>query len=203
MKKINWSLWLVITILLMALFAGVYIFNVMHNYPRVVSVYQYRYGQMATAEYKQKLINYTKFELGDSIEGLNWKELLEWEHKYLIYDLALPYRAELPIDILNLGEGRCGEFSLLYTGLLLANDYECRLIIDCSVMEDEDSKAGDHVFVQIWLNSSWLHVDPTSNIINNPYIYATNWGKDINCIYAITDKEVVDITKDFIPPEDL
>lgn len=172
------------------------------EYPQVVKVYKQRYEKMATQKYRIELVNFTKVVLQDSIENLDWKQLLEWEHKYLQFtreELPKP-RAELPIEIILQSKGRCGEFALLYNGLLLANGYGSRLIVDCSNLQDKSKRvAGDHVWVEVFVNNSWIHVDPTEKRINRPLMYALEWNKDVNLVYAITDNEIVDVTKTYQP----
>jgi transglutaminase-like putative cysteine protease len=157
---------------------------------------------MATAEYKQELSNYAKAVLHDSIKGLDWKQLLDWEHRHFEYtrgELPKP-RAELPIDIILQAKGMCGEFALLYTGLLLANGYRSRIVIDCSTLENKSKRAaGDHVWNEILIDGTWIHVDPTEKRINQPSMYALEWHKDVNLVYAIEEKEILDVTTNYSP----
>jgi transglutaminase-like putative cysteine protease len=165
-----------------------------------VEIYKKRYEEMAKQEYKTELINFAKSVLHDPIENLDWKELLEWEHRHLKYtrgELPKP-RAELPIEIIRQSKGRCGEFALLYNGLLLAKGYRSRIVIDCSTLKDKAKKAaGDHVWIEIFIDNHWIHVDPTEKRINQPSMYADEWNKDVNLVYALTDKEIVDVTKTY------
>jgi hypothetical protein len=165
-----------------------------------VEIYKKRYEEMAKQEYKTELINFAKSVLHDPIENLDWKQLLEWEHKHLKYtrgELPKP-RAELPIEIIRQSKGRCGEFALLYNGLLLAKGYRSRIVIDCSTLKDKAKKAaGDHVWIEIFIDNHWVHVDPTEKRINQPSMYADEWNKDVNLVYALTDKEIVDVTKTY------
>jgi hypothetical protein len=172
------------------------------EYPRIVEVYKKRYAAMAKQEYITELVNFTKSVLHDPIENLDWKELLDWEHRHLKYtreELPKP-RAELPIQIIHQSKGRCGEFALLYNGLLLANGYKSRIVIDCSPLKDNSKKvAGDHVWVEIFILNHWIHVDPTEKIIDKPLMYINEWNKDVNLVYALTDKEILDVTETYQP----
>lgn len=168
--------------------------------PRIVKVYTQRCQKMASREYIAELVGFTKSALKDSIESLDWEQLLEWEHRHLKYTKGrLPKpRAELPIDIIHQAMGRCGEFSLLYNGLLLANGYRTRIVLDCSALRDKSKKAaGDHVWVEILLDDSWVHVDPTEKRVNQPLMYAKDWCKDVNLVYALTGNEVIDVTSSY------
>jgi len=155
---------------------------------------------MATRGYREELCNYAEEFLHDPIINLDWKQLLEWEHRYLGFtrgELPKP-RAELPIDIIVQAKGRCGEFALLYNGLLLANDYETRIVIDCSEFKDKSKKvAGDHVWNEIMIEHLWTHVDPTDRRINQPFMYLLEWEKDVNLVYAIAEKEILEVTKNY------
>jgi hypothetical protein len=171
------------------------------DYPGIVKVYRQRFGRMAKAEYKQELRIYTEAFLHDPIDNLDWKQLLNWEHRHLKYtkeELPKP-RAEMPIDIIVQAKGRCGEFALLYNGLLLANSYQTRIVIDCSVLKDKVKKvAGDHVWNEILFESVWTHVDPTEKRINCPSMYVLEWSKDVNLVYAIAEKQILDVTENYL-----
>jgi len=170
------------------------------DYPRIVKVYRQRFDRMATAKYEQELRVYAENVLHDPINDLEWKQLLNWEHRHLKYtkeELPKP-RAEMPIDIILQARGRCGEFALLYNGLSLANGYQTRIIIDCSVLQDKSKKAaGDHVWNEILSEGIWIHVDPTEEKINCPSMYALGWNKDVNLVYAIAEKQILDVTGNY------
>lgn len=168
------------------------------SYPFSVRIYQYRYKEMADPEYIEELKNYATNKLDAPINTLDWRELLVWERRFLVYTakpLQLP-RPELPIHILERGKGRCGEFTLLYNGLLQARGYQSRIVIDCSRKVD-DRNAGDHSWNEVWINGKWIHVDPTENKIDKPNMYADNWNKTVNKVYAITVDKIVDVTKTY------
>jgi len=177
--------WKIIVILFLIgfLLAGTVYYYYKPNYPVVVNIYKWRYSQMLELDAKKSLIVYTNTVMNDSIDGLSYSGLLAWEHRWLEYTdgyLKQP-RPELPIPILERGKGRCGEFALLYIGLLLANGIDCRLVIDCSVKTDNRT-AGDHVWVEVYvweykedlrqIVGRWIHVDPTENKIDQPNLYA-------------------------------
>ncbi len=170
------------------------------SYPSIVKIYKRRYDKMAKAKYKMELCNFAETVLHDPIKGLDWRQLLDWAHRHFEYTKAeLPKpRAEMPVDILLQAKGRCGEFALLYNGLLLANCYQTRIVIDCSTLQDKSKKAsGDHVWNEILIEGAWLHVDPTEKRIDQPLMYALGWCKDINMVYAVTEKEILDVTENY------
>lgn len=168
------------------------------SYPLVVNSYKSRFEQMSDPDAKKRLITYTRTVMNDSIEGLNYTELLEWEHRWVKYTegyLEQP-RPELPIPIIERGKGRCGEFTLLYTGLCLANNISVRLVMDCSLKTDYRSTA-DHVWNEVYVDGEWIHVDSTENKIDQPDLYAVKWNKNINLIYAITVDEIINVTNKY------
>ena len=169
-------------------------------YPKVVNIYKQRFDRMVEPAYLQEFSKYAKNVLHDPFEGLDWVDLLEWEHRHFKYTKGqLPKaRAEMPVEILLQKEGRCGEFALLYNGLLLANSYACRLIIDCSILKDKAKKiSGDHVWNEVFTSNTWLHVDPTEKRINKKSMYAAEWNKDVNLVYAITGSGILDVTESY------
>lgn len=169
-------------------------------YPAIVKIYRQRFDKMATPEYRRKLLNYAEENLQDPIQGLSWRQLLDWEHRHLEYTRGkLPKpRAEMPIDIILQTKGRCGEFALLYNGLLLTNGYETRIVIDCSVLKDKSKKAaGDHVWNEIMINNAWMHVDPTEKRIDQPFMYQSEWKKDVNLIYSLAEKRTLEVTSSY------
>jgi hypothetical protein len=168
--------------------------------PTIVRAYRLRYDKMATVNYIQELSDYANSVLHDPIKGLEWTQLLDWEHRHFRFtkeELPKP-RAELPVDILKQAKGRCGEFALLYNGLLLANKYQTRIVIDCSTLRDKKKKvAGDHVWNEILIGEVWVHVDPTERKIGRPYMYVLEWEKDVNLVYAVGQKEILDVTEKY------
>lgn len=175
--------------------AGMFYYATKPSYPVIVNLYKYRYEQMSDSNAKNQLINYTK-SINDSINGLNYSELLAWEHRHLTYtkDYLPQPRPELPIPILERGLGRCGEFALLYTGLCLANNIKVRLVIDCSVKTDNRS-TGDHVWNEVYINGSWITVDPTENRVGHPEWYVEKWNKNVNLVYSITNEKTINVTE--------
>jgi hypothetical protein len=127
------------------------------------------YDSMYKQDYQLQLLQYIDNTLRDPITGLNYTQLVAWEHKYLKHiptnDSSLTDRRSMPIDILNrIGDGtyrtsptqksmgRCGEFALLYTGLCIANGYMVKLIVDDSswINQSKTGGAGDHVWDEVF-----------------------------------------------------
>jgi len=222
---------------------------IFNSYPAIVSQYRMRYNEMNTSEYLEQLRAYARDVLNDSFDGLDYAQLVLWEHKHLGYwGGALQVRPEMPIEILSTnlfgtiqmkngmpryaiycsktqtftvylleGEttadiqpnswnwegwtvGRCGEFALLYNGLLLANGYRSRIVVDASHKTD-DRVAGDHVWNEVYIEETnmWLHVDPTERVFNSPDMYSNpdKWNKNVNTVFGIEGSEIVDLTEKY------
>ena len=72
------------------------------------------------------------------------------------------------------------------------------MVVDCSTLRDKSKKvAGDHVWVEVFIDDGWVHVDPTTKRINEPLMYALGWKKDVNLVYAVTEGQIVDVTKTY------
>lgn len=190
------------------------------TYDQMIKFYSDEYKAMAKSDYIVQLKDYCILSLDDPIDGLNYTELLAWERRHLTYyGIEFSFeRHNMPIDILtpvsilqsingvntvvkNDTAGRCGEFSLLYTGLCLANGIQVRLIVDQSNMKNysKTGGAGDHMWNEVLDNGTWTHVDPTENRINDPTMYARppeegGWNKDVNKVYAIDNDSVFFVT---------
>jgi transglutaminase-like putative cysteine protease len=119
----------------------------------------------------------------------NYTELLTWEHQRLNYtDEPSITRNTDPMKILDYGKGRCQEFSLLYVALCLANGYESRFVIDVY---------GDHTWAEVKLQGVWVHVDPSDQIVNDPYRYERDWHKDLPLVLAFENSSCEDVTTNY------
>jgi transglutaminase-like putative cysteine protease len=66
------------------------------------------------------------------------------------------------------------------------------------VLQDKSKKvAGDHVWNEILFRGTWMHVDPTEKRVNCPLMYALGWEKDVNLVYAIAAKQILDVTENY------
>lgn len=114
-------------------------------------------------------------------------ELLDWVHERVKFDKGNIERHNDPREILAYGRGKCGEFSILFTGLCLAHDYRARLILDMS----------DHVWTEVWDGEQkrWVHVDPSEKRIDDPLMYERDWKKNLQEIYAFENGKMENVTK--------
>lgn len=95
---------------------------------------------------------------------------------------------EDPLEILEYGKGRCGEFSILYVSLCLAHGYSARLVV---------AMYGDHAWAEVMLQGNWTHIDPTERTVNDPFMYERDWGKDLKLVYAFEDNQIEDVTSKY------
>ena len=117
------------------------------------------------------------------------QELLEWTHKRVAFNKDSVERHEDPIAIIKYGQGRCREFSILFTALCLANGYKARLVLDLS----------DHAWTEVWSDESrkWIHVDPSEKKMDDPEMYERDWDKDLKEVYAFENGVVENVTTSY------
>ena len=114
-------------------------------------------------------------------------ELLEWLHRKVKWSKGNIKRHNDPIEILEYGKGKCGEFGILFTALCLAHNYRARLILDMS----------DHVWTEIWSQKErkWVHVDPSEKRIDDPKMYERDWKKHLKKVYAFENGNMENVTR--------
>jgi hypothetical protein len=119
----------------------------------------------------------------------NYTELFLWEHQHLNFTWDKIERHTDPIEILNYGKGRCGEFAILYAALCLAHGYECRF--DTNIF-------GDHQWVEIKVDGEWIHfdpsLDPSDPRINDRYTYERDWKSSLILVLAFENSSFYDVT---------
>ena len=114
------------------------------------------------------------------------EEMLDWLHARLRFIKEPIARHNDPLAILRYGKGRCGEFSILYTALCLAEGYRARIVLDMT----------DHVWTEVYdkSRSKWIHVDPSQKRIDDPEMYERDWKKKLTKIYAFENGRKRDVT---------
>lgn len=122
------------------------------------------------------------------------EELLNWLHIVLKWSKEDITRHNNPVDIMNYGKGRCGEFSILFMAACLAKGYRARIVLDMS----------DHVWTEVWSGKEdrWVHVDPLEKRIDDPHMYEREWKKNLDEIYAFENGDRENVTSRYkIKPE--
>lgn len=203
-----------LVLILLTIFVGALAYSlILPSHPINCYRWQTVYKKITTTEYNEEIRSHLQNYGGYISENLTVRQLHEFLHERVSYadpnieNRGFPpsfERSEDPIEILfETKMGRCQEFTLAYTGLLSAYGYKVRMIIDDSNIErDSPKKAGDHMWVEVFMNEKWTHIDPieanfdTGYAIDEPSMYALKWNKSINRIYAI-DEEIKNITGDY------
>ena len=105
-------------------------------------LYSYEGGRQdiihAISHHREVLLNLSSPEIQTQLKQLfsrklNYTELLLWESERLNYTTKQIERHTNPLDILDYGLGKCGEFSILYVAICLANDIPARLVTGVTV----------------------------------------------------------------------
>jgi hypothetical protein len=117
------------------------------------------------------------------------KELLDWMHAKLKFSQEDIIRHNDPLEIIAHGKGRCGEFSILFTALCLAHNYQARIILDMS----------DHVWTEVWNGEQkrWIHIDPSEKRIDDPKMYERDWKKNLKEVYALENGKIENVTENY------
>jgi len=133
----------------------------------------------------------------------NFTELYQWEHKnvkFVTSDETFE-RSKDPLKILEIGKGKCQEFSILYVALCLAHNYQSRLVVAADV-SNPIAWNYPHTWAEVRLDDCWRHVDPSDQVWNQASRYKSwSWGSEIGSkirIYAFEDGRSVDVTQYYI-----
>jgi Transglutaminase-like superfamily len=127
----------------------------------------------------------------------NQTDLFTWEHSKLTFAQDTAGFFEEPMRILSSGKGICVQWSIVYISACLALNHSSRLV----VATDTSTWSFIHTWAEDYYNGSWVHVDPSDSVWNNPSRYAGwDWGNDIGGrvkIYAFTDSGYEDVTQSY------
>lgn len=95
-------------------------------------------------------------------DNLNYTQLFIWQSTRLNYTQNREVHTD-PLEILDYGKGACGEFSIVYVAICLANDIPARLLVTGYIIPG----AVDHTWAEINPSKdgeTWIHVDPTDSV---------------------------------------
>jgi hypothetical protein len=127
----------------------------------------------------------------------NQTDLFVWEQNKLTFIQDPTGFFEDPTQILADGKGICVQWSIVYVSACLALGYQSRLV----VAVDTSSWSYIHVWAENYYNGSWVHVDPSDKVWNNPSRYQSwDWGKYIGSdvkIYAFEDGKFEEVTSTY------
>lgn len=122
-------------------------------------------------------------------DRLSVSELLEWVHSKVKFNKGNIDRHNDPLDIIQYGQGKCREFSVLFAASCLANGHRVRLILDLS----------DHAWVEVWDRrlERWIHVDPSERRVDDPEMYERDWKKKLKEVYAFEKGRIENVTGNY------
>jgi hypothetical protein len=129
----------------------------------------------------------------------NQTDLFGWEQTKLMFVNDPSGFFEDPTQILDSGKGICVQRSEVYVSACLALGYQSRLV----VAVDTSTWSYIHVWAEDYYNGTWVHVDPSDKVWNNPARYQSwDWGSGIGStvkIYAFEDSTFQDVTSSYSP----
>ncbi len=142
----------------------------------------------------------TKAKMASQLDpSCNQTDLFAWEQSKLTFTQDPAGWFEDPTQILNSGKGICVQFSIVYVSACLALGYQSRLV----VAADTTKWNYIHVWAEDYFNGTWVHVDPSDKVWNNPARYQSwDWGKGIGSdvkIYAFEDGSYQEVTSTYSP----
>ena len=127
----------------------------------------------------------------------NQTDLFTWEKTKLTFAQDPAGFFEDPSQILNRGTGICVQWSVVYVSACLALGYQSRLV----VAVDASGSSFIHIWAEDYYNGTWVHVDPSDSVWNNPSRYQSwDWGAYIGSqvkVYAFEDGAFQDVTSTY------
>jgi transglutaminase-like putative cysteine protease len=127
----------------------------------------------------------------------NQTDLFSWEQTKLTFTQDTTGWFEDPAQILSSGKGICVQWSIVYVSACLANGYQSRLVVAADAANWEFI----HVWAEDYFNGTWVHVDPSDKVWDNPGRYQSwDWGKGIGStvkIYAFEDGRFEEVTSNY------
>jgi transglutaminase-like putative cysteine protease len=138
----------------------------------------------------------TKAEMTSQLNpSYNQTDLFTWEASKLTFNQSQTGWYEDPLQILNDGKGICVQWSIVYVSACLALGYQSRLVVAA-----DTNWNFIHVWAEDYYNGSWVHVDPSDKVWNDPSRYQSwgwgNIGTDVK-IYAFEDGTFQDVTSTY------
>jgi len=113
----------------------------------------------------------TKAEMTSQLNpSYNQTDLFTWEASKLTFNQSQTGWYEDPLQILNDGKGICVQWSIVYVSACLALGYQSRLVVAA-----DTNWNFIHVWAEDYYNGSWVHVDPSDKVWNDPSRYQS-WG---------------------------
>ena len=192
----RWAVLVSVLFLFVTLFAIVYFGYPAKNEPTGFTAFTNHYLTVM----KNLNASETKAKIAPQLDPThNQTDLFAWEQSRLTFAQDTTGWFEDPIEILDSGKGICVQFSIVYVSACLANGYQSRLV----VATDTSTWNFIHVWAEDYFNGSWVHVDPSDKVWNNPSKYQSwEWGNGIGSnvkIYAFEDGWFEEVTSNYGP----
>ena len=128
----------------------------------------------------------------------NQTDLFAWEHSKLIFNESTAGFYYDPFQILADGKGICMQWSIVYVSACLALGYQSRLVVAVNT----STWTFIHTWAEDYVNGSWVHVDPSDSVWNDPSRYQSwgwgTFGTDVK-VYAFEDGSYQDVTATYAP----
>jgi hypothetical protein len=107
----------------------------------------------------------------------NQTDLFTWEHSKLTFESDPAGNFEAPAQILSEGKGVYVQWSIVYTAACLSQGYQSRLV----AAVDTATWSYIHMWAEDYVNGTWIHVDPSDSVWNQPsrYLSWEGWGSGI------------------------
>src|SRR5664280_2450745 len=142
----------------------------------------------------------TKTTMASQLDShYNQTDLFGWEQTKLTFANDPNGFFEDPTQILNSGKGICVQWSEVYVSACLALGYQSRLV----AAVDTSTWSYIHVWAEDYYNGTWVHVDPSDRVWNQPSRYQSwDWGNAIGStvrVYAFEDGAYQDVTSSYSP----
>ena len=128
----------------------------------------------------------------------NQTDIFTWQQTKMVFAQDATGWYEDPMQILNSGDGICVQWSIVYVSACLALGYQSRLV----VAADASNWNFIHVWAEDYYNGTWVHVDPSDKVWNDPSRYQSwGWGNIGTAvkIYAFEDGSYQDVTTTYSP----
>ena len=127
----------------------------------------------------------------------NQTDIFSWEQTKLTFANDPNGFFEDPTQILDSGKGICVQWSDVYVSACLSLGYQSRLV----AAVDTTTWNYIHVWAEDYYNGTWVHVDPSDRVWNNPTRYQSwDWGGAIGStvrVYSFEDGAYHDVTSSY------
>jgi transglutaminase-like putative cysteine protease len=205
-KTQNWLFSIVVIILIIIVVAAAYV-----EFPKTKSSSENTLTQptqpsgltTSTNHYLDLMKNLnspqTKTEMAGYLKpSYNQTDLFNWEKSKMTFAQDNTGWYEDPVQILNSHDGICMQWSIVYVSACLSLGYQSRFVVAINTA----TWTFIHTWAEDYYNGTWVHVDPSDAVWNNPSRYQSwgwgTFGTQVK-VYAFEDGSYQDITATYAP----